>query len=192
MENRYSAGKIYKLYKEGDENMCYIGSTIESLTVRFAKHKCSIAPGQNQTTCSIFFTEGNEPLIKLVEEYPCESKRQLEERERYWIEQHPQCVKNIPTQSWKERWEKNKERNAALHKLWIETHKEQEQAKRKERDAKNADALKAYNKAYNEKNKEAIKAKKAEKAECPNCKAVVAKRNLKEHQTSMRCKNHAS
>ena len=36
--NRYQNGKIYKFVDNG-YNKCYIGSTIEALSVRMAKHR---------------------------------------------------------------------------------------------------------------------------------------------------------
>jgi hypothetical protein len=141
MERDYQRGKIYKLYIPGIDDFCYIGSTTNSLTERFAQHRFSAkCESQKKTAaCQMFIDDEIEPLIELVEAFPCNSSHELGVRERYWIEQHKDCINsNTPTRTWKERWEANREHNLDLHKKWVEANKEkiaayQEQYKPKRR-----------------------------------------------------------
>ena len=92
--------------------------------------------------------------IELVEEFEYEEKKQLTDREAYHIKNNPCVNKNIPGQTWQERWEKNKEHNVEKHKEWREAHKEELKEKRKVYDAENRDKLRADFKEWVNKNKE--------------------------------------
>ncbi len=72
----YSKGKIYTIKNKNDENLIYVGSSIEEyLSKRFQKHKshkcCSlymyINEPNNNTTWDDWYNE-------LYEEYRCENK----------------------------------------------------------------------------------------------------------------------
>ena len=105
MVSDYSKGKIYKIYNEGLEDICYIGSTIKELKERLNGHKTkSNQTKSNQYASSILFEEGNNPIIELLENFPCENKSQLLERERYWMDKYPDVVnKNRPLLTIKEK-----------------------------------------------------------------------------------------
>ena len=91
--NKYENGKIYRLINS-TTGESYIGSTTEKLSIRYSKHKYlykkyvennkKFKPGL-YTTAVRLFNDGDSK-IELVEEYACESRRELLERERYWIE----------------------------------------------------------------------------------------------------------
>jgi hypothetical protein len=183
--DKYQSGKIYKIYIDGCEDVCYIGSTTKSLIHRLATHRCQERPGQNKTACVMFFENGSEPLIKLVEDFPCETKLDLETRERYWIEQYPNCVnKNIPTQSWKERWLKNREHNLILHKQWIESNKDQQAEYKAQKRLANLEEAKKKDKESRERNKEAIAERRKEIIECNICKKSITRHSLSLHNRS--------
>ena len=94
--NRYQNGKIYKIVDNG-YNTCYIGSTIEALSVRMAKHRSGYRNYLNggKASCKaleIFDEHGIENCkIELIEEYPCENKIQLQKREGFHV-QNTHCV----------------------------------------------------------------------------------------------------
>jgi hypothetical protein len=79
----YSKAKVYRLECNG---LFYYGSTVNTLAQRMSIHRST-------RTCSsrILFEMGNEVKIELVEEYACSCKRELEERENFWIINNP-CV----------------------------------------------------------------------------------------------------
>jgi len=85
----YSQGKIYKLYtKEGDE--CYIGSTIQPLWRRLQVHKYPT----NQCRSRELFEKYKCIEIELLEEYPCNTRYELEAREKEHIKKTDNCINN--------------------------------------------------------------------------------------------------
>ena len=72
----YKNGKIYALRTQHSDEI-YIGSTTQTLTKRLSWHHC---PKQ---TCSskILFEKYDDVYIELIEEFPCETKGQLNKRE---------------------------------------------------------------------------------------------------------------
>ena len=96
--NRYQNGKVYKIV-DNSYSTCYIGSTIEALSTRMAKHRskyrCYLSGGNSRYRCNVWdmFDEyGTENCkIELIEEYPCENKIQLQKREGFHI-QNTHCV----------------------------------------------------------------------------------------------------
>jgi hypothetical protein len=96
--NNYQNGKIYKIVNKQNNNM-YIGSTYEKLSNRFSKHKHDFKRYTNGTfhyitSFEIFKTES--PEIILIEEYPCNSKKELCDREAYYIREFNCVNKQIP------------------------------------------------------------------------------------------------
>ena len=180
----YSQGKIYKIYIKGIEEVCYIGSTTRTLDERLYFHRHS-AKTSEQTKCgsTALFEDGNEVEIALVEDFPCTSKLELETRERYWIEQFPDCVnKNIPTRGWKERWEKNRDHNLAVHKEWVKNNSEhiaQYRAARKEIETQQQ--KERYDAYYKEKRNE----RKKERAICDICHKEMNKNSIWTHKNSV-------
>jgi len=83
----YSQGKIYKLYsREGDE--CYIGSTIQPLWRRLQVHKYP----SNRCRSRELFEKYKCIEIELLEEYPCNTRYELEEREKMYIIKTDNCI----------------------------------------------------------------------------------------------------
>ena len=80
----YSKGKIYKLICNITGNI-YIDSTIQSLEDRLIKHKKLLNKNPNNI-CSIEILKNNNYQIILIEDYPCETKKDLLIRERYYID----------------------------------------------------------------------------------------------------------
>lgn len=184
LADSYQRAKIYKLYIEGVEEVCYIGSTTLELNKRLDFHKNSVKyTSQKKTVASCLFEEGNEVVIALVEDYPCQSKNELELRERYWIEQFPECVnKNIPTRGWKERWLKNRDELIAKHKEWVKNNQEHIQ----EYKEKNKEKIKEQDKKrYDEGYKELRNAKKREKVKCTICEKEMNRNSINLHMKSV-------
>ena len=136
----YSKGKIYLIRNRDNENLIYVGSTIEQyLSKRFCKHK-------HQTGCSLYQyinnpdnnSNWNDWYIELYEEYPCENKLQLCKRENEIIRE-----------------------KASINKIGYRT-EEMKKQKKKERSEDNKDILKEKWKVYVENNRENYLARKAE------------------------------
>lgn len=96
--NKYQNGKIYKIQPniEHEEGEVYIGSTINSLSYRFSKHKSDYKKQDVfYTSFKIFDKYGIENCnIFLIENYPSDTKKQLRTREDYYIKIN-QCVNQI-------------------------------------------------------------------------------------------------
>ena len=76
----YSKGKIYKIVDKTNDDI-YIGSTIQTLLRRYQTHQIFRDYDKKQKDCEII----------LIEDYPCESKRQLEQREQYYLD-NTECI----------------------------------------------------------------------------------------------------
>tara|TARA_R110000796_G_C14287263_1_gene403501 strand:- start:46 stop:519 length:474 start_codon:yes stop_codon:yes gene_type:complete len=70
----FGQGKIYKIIDETNGDV-YVGSTVQILWDRFQTHGMFETYHKIKSNCK----------ISLIEEYPCENKRELEEREQYWM-----------------------------------------------------------------------------------------------------------
>ena len=117
----YQKGKIYKIVSPHTDKI-YIGSTTQPrLCQRLALHKGEFKNWQlgkvNRVTSFDLIELGDVEII-LLESYPCNSKDELESRERYWYDLNKELIinKNRPfitekerKQFFKEYREKNKE-----------------------------------------------------------------------------------
>ena len=85
----YCNGKIYKL-KSSNSDLCYIGSTTLSLNKRLSNHishhKLWKSGKYNFVSSFKLFDDDSEAVIELLERYPCDSREELEKRERHFIE----------------------------------------------------------------------------------------------------------
>jgi hypothetical protein len=91
----YQKGKIYKIVCN-TTSLTYYGSTCEpTLARRLAGHVGlfrGFKKGKNiRAMTSIKVLEGDDYTIVLVEIFPCDSKMELHQRERYFIENN-ECV----------------------------------------------------------------------------------------------------
>ena len=162
----YSKGKIYKLISS-NSNEIYIGSTILDLCKRKAHHLYAykgylLHNNKKCYTTSFKIIEfGGDIDICLLEEYQCNNKEQLHQRERYHIENNICVNKNLPSRTTKEFFIKYrklnkdiiKESKSLYYKLNIDKIREQ----KKEYRGLNKDKIKEKKKEYAELNKEKIK-----------------------------------
>lgn len=81
--NKYQDGKIYSLESDG---LVYVGSTIKTLCARYKEHLWSFNGGILNCCSVLLFQTGLDISCKVLEHYPCNNKRELEERESYWID----------------------------------------------------------------------------------------------------------
>ena len=106
-------------------------------------------------------------------------REELEERERYWLEQFPEAINiNTPTRNWKERWVANREHNIAKHKEWLKANAEHVAEYREGRkEIEKAGQKARYDAGYKAKRNEAKKVKVA----CAMCGKEMNKNSLWEH-----------
>ena len=128
MDNRYEKGKIYKVVDVG-YNMCYIGSTVEELSQRMARHRYSYKYFLEGKTCSvvrafdIFDKFGvNNCKIELLELFPCASRTELEKREGEIIRQTVCVNKQIAGRTQREQYIDNRSHVLIKSRKYREEH----------------------------------------------------------------------
>ena len=89
----YQKAKIYRVVNDVN-GMTYYGSTVQPLSVRMGKHRSN----HKLQNCKTYLKFGNisDCKIYFIENFPCNSKEELDTRERFFIENYPCVNKNIP------------------------------------------------------------------------------------------------
>ena len=136
----YQNGQIY-IMKCNTTNLVYIGSTAQKkLSVRIGGHKRSykLYLKNNKNYCSSFkIIEKNNYTYETLEFYKCNCKKELEERERFYIEDYKNKYndlvinKLIPTRTHKERHINNREQNLERMRVYHLINKDERNLKRR-------------------------------------------------------------
>lgn len=208
----YKNSVIYKLVHKNDQDNenIYIGSTT-NFRSRKLQHKKSIQNENdkkyNQNKYQYIRENGGweEWEMIAIENYSCESKRELEIRERYHIETlKAKLNKNIPNRTKKEYREDNKEIiSKKKHEDYI-NNVEYKLLKQKIYYENNKEEKKNYDKIYREKNKEKIRERRREyekeyrknpkriewertKIKCEICGCEITRAYKSVHQKTKKC-----
>ena len=145
----YANSKVYRLVCNITKKE-YIGSTTDKLNRRLSKHRSdykNYIDGKNKYISSFEILENDNYSIVLIENFACNSKEELLQRERYFIE-NTDCVNyRLPIKTDEE---------------YKEYYKEYEKSdickkRRKEHRQKNVEHYTEYTKQYRASNKEKIK-----------------------------------
>jgi hypothetical protein len=177
----YQEGKIYKLVSCVNESLVYYGSTCQLLKNRLKGHVSRYKMqkgGHKHSSTSFDLFELGEVKIHLVEDYPCNNKKELHKREGYY-QKNNVCVNKIKAGRTKKEWRnENKDKVKDNHKKWRDNNKEKLRKKSEEYRNNNIEvcrerSLKSYHK-HKEKNKESIA--KSGKKYRENNKGVIAER----------------
>ena len=118
LRNKFDNSKIYKIIDNTNNNV-YIGSCCSSLKTRLSKHKCSyemflfkniksfeiIKNKDYIKSFDIIFN--NDYKIELLEDCDINTKHELLERERYYIDNNECLNKNIPDISYNQYYNDN-------------------------------------------------------------------------------------
>jgi hypothetical protein len=119
--NKYQNGKIYQIVSYSHPELIYYGSTIQSLSVRMAGHRRDMKRGRKTTAEQIIcFDDAN---ILLIENYPCNSKEELNKREGEYIKNNLCVNKNIAGRTLAEWTTDNKEIIKDKKKIYYEGNK---------------------------------------------------------------------
>jgi hypothetical protein len=188
--SRYQNASIYKIVcNDPDVKECYIGSTC-NLYKRKSEHKSSCNNEKNKNynlrvyQCIRANGGWNNWSVIQIEAYSCNYKRELELRERYHLEELKANLNcHIPTRSYQEWQEDNKEKIKEKRKEQYEKNKEYYKEKSKQYKANHKEAVLEYRKLYNEKNKQVIKETRSKLIEC-ECGAVIGTHNKHLHARS--------
>ena len=114
--NKYNNALVYKITSLSHPEICYIGSTCSSLKRRLAEHKNKFKiynNGKYNYVSSFELLKYDDAFIELIEKFPCESRKELSEREGFYIRSTIECVnKRIAGRTKKEKnedyYQKNK------------------------------------------------------------------------------------
>ena len=143
--NKYKNGKIYTIRYRNDDSLIYVGSTTQPLYKRFSVHKAhsKISEKENVQLYQKFnTTDTNDWYIELYEDYPCERREQLTQREGQVIRDIGTLNKYISGRTEKEYYKDNKDKILEQKKEYNETHKDkikeyQKQCRQKNKKIKN-------------------------------------------------------
>ena len=160
----YSKGVIYKIVCLNPEiKDFYVGSTTD-LKDRENYHKTDCCDetreGYNYKVYQFIRDNGNWENWEMIhiEDYPCDTRYQLESRERYYIETLGSTLNTrIPTRTQKERREDNREIIKEQNKIYHEKNREIILKKQKEYSNQNKEKIAEKDKRYREQNKEALR-----------------------------------
>ena len=193
MSQDFSKGKFYKITNDFNDEI-YIGSTCNTLVRRFISHKddCKRDKNKHRPLYQLMNEIGFDRFrIELIEDYPCEDKYQLRQREGHYIRQIGTYNRWIAGREHKEWKETNKDKIALKTKENYEKNKEKIFNRRKEFRQNNEELLQAQAKQYNEKHKK----KYCEDITC-SCGCIIQKREHTRHKKSQKtsrpyeCKNN--
>lgn len=194
-------GVVYRIYDNTNGNV-YYGSTIQTLSNRIAGHRTSYKKYLNGTyhyVKSIDIIKNGDYSYNIVEEVEFETKYELHNRERYYIENNECVNKFIPNRTIKEYREDNKDKMKEYRennkdkfkqymKEYYEDNKNDILEKQKEYNEDNKNKIKEYReenkdkiKQYYEDNKNKILERHKEKITC-ECGCIVSRNNLSQHK----------
>lgn len=171
----YKKGKIYAIKSKETEEV-YIGSTCATLKKRMSSH----ISNYKRSLLGVKFRDSNsgkilkyaDAYIELIEEYSCETKRELLDKEGEIIKNTPNCVNTQIQGRTMEEWRiDNAEKIKQYSKDYYDKNKDK--AKEKYSNWYKSDKAKEY---Y-----EKQKVKRNVKVVCPTCNKEYSKSNLSRH-----------
>jgi len=155
MSQDFTKAKIYKITNDYNDDV-YVGSTCNTLVRRFSVHKCDARKHHDRALYKLMNEIGESRFrIELIENYPCEDKYQLNQREGYFIRLFGNLNMKIAGRTDEEYHQDNKEWINEKHREY----KKQNQDKIKQYNLEHKDHIKQYHKNYREKNDEFLKEK---------------------------------
>ena len=159
IDERYKRGMIYTIRNYTDDTLIYVGSTINTLSKRFNKHKetCKYCKDKISLYNYIENNDWTDWYIEFYEQYPCNNKKELDRREGQVIREIGTINKNIAGRTKKEYLKEYREQNADKIKEQNKEYYEQNADKIKKYREDNADKIKEQKKEYYEQNADRFK-----------------------------------
>jgi enoyl reductase-like protein len=193
----YNSGKVYRIFVEGAEEFCYIGSTIQSLNSRLLRHKTTSVSAEYKCASAPLFEDDNNVIIELLEAYPCNSKQELLTKEAEWLLKFPEALnKNTPVLDAEERhrrrkalclknYYEDKERRNKSSKEYKEANKQRIAEQRASPDylahQNELRKIRMTDPNYAKVQKERMAAAKKAKVICQHCQKEMNKNSLSDH-----------
>lgn len=163
----YSKGKIYKIISNSTKYF-YIGSTTQTLNLRFGKHKAKSKTCPDRKIYKAFDDIGWDDLkiIKIVDTPDCKTKEDLTQQEQKYIEEltNEWCLNSRP--AWtglnrkdykKDYCQKNKEHKREYDKQYRQQDRDIKLQKKRDYHHKNRETILEKSKQYYQDNKERYK-----------------------------------
>ena len=172
MNCKYENSKIYRIVCL-DTGKYYYGSTTKSIEERLktheSKYKCYLNDKDSYVS-SFEILKNNNYVIELVEEYSCDSKRELEQQEDIYIKE---CMNDALCVNKQRAYTNDKEKkeckNENSKKYYIKNR------------VKKIEYMKEYSKMYNIKHRDKYLEYKSEKIEC-ECGSIVRRGGISRHR----------
>lgn len=200
IDPRYKRGKIYCVRCRYDNDLCYVGSTINTLPKRMAAHR-------KDKLCSLYqYVDGDWDnwYIELYEYYPCNNKPELDKREgqitrkigninkfvagrthrEYYYENHEKCL-NISRQY----RQNNREKILEQKKQYRQDNREKISERNKQYQEVNKDIINEKAKQYRQDNREELLEQRKQKITCDHCGSIVRKDGISKHKKNQKCIN---
>jgi hypothetical protein len=115
----YQNGKVYTIRSRSRPDLVYVGSTTQTLSNRFGKHKA------DKTTTSKIITDIKDSYIELYEAYPCNNREELNRKEGE-VMRSMNCVNiRLAGRTPKEHYRDNRPEILIKKKIYDETHREE-------------------------------------------------------------------
>ncbi len=168
MYQDFNKGKIYKITNDYNDDI-YIGSTCDTLIRRFINHKSDSKKEhcKNKPIYKLMNEIGFERFrIELIEEYTCQDKYQLRQREGHFIREIGTLNQNIAGRTKQEYQKENYEANREHLEEYKKNNKEKYQK---------------INKDYYQKNQEYI----TERVLC-ECGCSISRSNIAKHNKTIK------
>ena len=183
----YKLGKIYMIYPKVDnvdEGDVYYGSTTDTLARRMSSHRY-------QSCCKILFDKYGVKncFIELVEEYPCETKEQLNKKEGEYIRNHKCVNKLIAGRTGEEWYTDNKSKISEQKKEYYIENVDKLKEYKKQYYIENKDKRLEYKKQYRIVNRDKLSEQAKQKVSCPHCNKEITKAYIKTHIKLGRCRS---
>ena len=158
-DNQYMNAKIYKILNSSNDDV-YVGSTIQSLSQRMAKHRSSIKHKPHYRLYQHMQKFGVDTFyIELIENYPCRSKDELRAKEGEWIRRIGTLNDKVAGRSGKDWYNEHREEHSAKCKEYRQNNLEAVKEKAKQFRLNNIDKIREYDKQRYEGRKEGVKAR---------------------------------
>ena len=181
----YGNGKIYSIRCRTDDTLIYVGSTIQSLAVRWGGHKrhSKVESHKNSLIYRTINQDWDNWFIELYELYPCSSKEELCRREGEIIREigtlNVRVEGQTKTEYMKIFYLENKDKYSENSKKWREENKERNKENGRIFEEKNKEKRIQQKKERYEKNRDNLR----EKITC-ECGCIVCRAQIKIHQKS--------
>lgn len=153
--SNYNNGKIYKLVSQFTD-MIYIGSTVQTLKQRKNTHLFETKNNYTNSSANMFIWDDCE--IKLIENYSCNSKKGLVEREQYYINLYSDYCINLRNAVCDKKERNKRHNNSEKRKIWLRENREDQKEKRRKRNQTNQLKLQLQQRQY----RQDFKAEKAQ------------------------------